>query len=189
MSDSTDVSLLRRLRTSGDGEAWNRFVALYTPLLRNWAARLQAVGPDRDELVQEVLVVLVRTMPEFQYESGGRFRGWMWTVTKNKWRELLRRRVPDKQVDLDLNSVPIDDPIEATDASEYRKYLVGQALTIMRSEFQSATWQAFLETSMEDSPAAEVASRLGLSVAAVYAAKSRVLRRLRQELTGLTDWD
>lgn len=189
MSDSTDVSLLRRVRDSADREAWNRFAALYTPLLRQWAARLQAAGPDIDELVQEVLVSLVRTMPDFEYESGGRFRGWMWTVTKNKWRELLRRRARDKRVDLDLNQIMADDPIEATDAFEYRKYLVGQALTIMRSEFQDSTWQAFVETSMGDRPAAEVASQLGLSVSAVYAAKSRVLRRLRQELGGLTDWD
>lgn len=189
MTDSTDVSLLHRLSNSRDRESWKRFVALYTPLLRTWAVRLQAVGPDTDELVQEVLVVLVRAMPEFQYEAGGRFRGWMWTVTKNKWREILRRRAPHVQLDVDLNSIPVEDPIEATDASEYRKYVVGRALTLMRSEFQESTWQAFVETSLNESSAAEVAARLGLNVAAVYAAKSRVLRRLRQELNGLTEWD
>lgn len=189
MSDSTDISLLHRLHSSCDREAWNRFVALYAPLLRTWAVRLQAIGPDVDELVQEVLLVLVRAMPEFEYEPGGRFRGWLWTITKNKRRELLRRHREEKRVDLDLNSIQADDPIEVRDATEYRNYLVARALTLMRSEFQTSTWCAFVETSLNERPAIDVANQLGLSVAAVYAAKSRVLRRLRQELDGLTEWD
>ena len=94
MSDSTDASLLRRLRTNEDREAWDRFVGLYTPLVRRWAVRLQATGSDVDELTQEVLTALVRALPEFRYDAAGRFRGWLWTITKNKRRELLRHRTP-----------------------------------------------------------------------------------------------
>lgn len=189
MSDSTDASLLQRLRKPGEKEAWDRFVALYSPLVRTWASRLQATGVDAEELVQEVFASLVRSIPQFEYSAQGRFRGWLWTTTKNKWRELLRRRVPIGRDTVDVNSLPIDDPIEAIDAAEYRNYLVGRALALMRAEFQPTSWQAFLETTMENQPAARVAERLGLTVDAVYAAKSRVLRRLRQELDGLTEWD
>lgn len=189
MSDSTDISLLHRLRNSCEKEAWDRFVGLYAPLIRSWAIRLQAVGADVDELVQEVFTALVRALPAFQYDTGGRFRGWLWTVTKNKWRELLRKRVPYQRTESDVDELPVDDPVEAIDGEEYRRYLVGRALTLMRDEFQPATWQAFLDTTMEGHPAAEVAERLGLTIDAVYAAKSRVLRRLRQELDGLAEWD
>ena len=70
---------------------------------------------------------------------------------------------------------------------EYREYLVRRALELMQREFQPATWKAFWECVTADRPAAEVAAELGLTVAAVYAAKSRVLRRLRQDLEGLLD--
>lgn len=189
MSDTTDISLLQRLKNSREKEAWNRFVELYAPLIRGWAHRLEAFGADRDELTQEVFTVLVRAIPAFQYEIGGRFRGWLWTITKNKWRELLRKRTPENRADVEVEAPPVDDPIEAIDAAEYRRYLVGRAMALMRDEFQPNTWRAFLEMTMEDHPANTVAQRLGMSVDAVYAAKSRVLRRLRQELDGLAEWD
>lgn len=189
MSDSTDVSLLRRLCTREDRDAWDRFVGLYTPLVRRWASRLQVTGPDVDELTQEVLTALVRAIPEFRYDSGGRFRGWLWTITKNKRREMLRRRVPEGLCDADLDNLLVEDPVEAVDAREYQQYLVGRALTLMRAEFEATTWQAFLETAMNARSAADVAQSLGLTTDAVYAAKSRVLRRLRQELEGLIEWE
>lgn len=189
MDASTDVSLIRRLRNPLDRDAWNRFVDLYTPLVRRWAVRLQAAGPDIDELAQEVLTALVRAMPEFEYDAGRRFRGWMWTVTRNKWREMLRRRPSSTRTNLDLDVVATADPVEATDANEYHRYVVGRVLNFLREEFQPSTWQAFVETTMNDAPVPDVAERLGLTIGAVYAAKARVLRRLRQELEGLTEWN
>jgi RNA polymerase sigma-70 factor (ECF subfamily) len=73
------------------------------------------------------------------------------------------------------------------DEAEYREYLLCRVLHLLQDEFQESTWRAFWENVVEDQPAAEVAERLGVSVAAVYAAKSRVLRRLRQELHLLLD--
>ena len=70
---------------------------------------------------------------------------------------------------------------------EYRRYLVRRALGLMQAEFEPATWKACWEFVVHDRPAAEVAAELGLSVNAVYLAKSRVLRRLRAELRGLLD--
>jgi RNA polymerase sigma-70 factor (ECF subfamily) len=71
--------------------------------------------------------------------------------------------------------------------TEYRHWLVGRALELMRAEFQPTTWKACWECVVNSRPAADVAAELGISVGAVYMAKSRVLSRLRQELTGLLD--
>ncbi|MBX9628519.1 MAG: sigma-70 family RNA polymerase sigma factor, partial [Gemmataceae bacterium] len=89
--DATPVSLLESLRRPDPGPAWDRFVLLYTDLLFTWAHRLGAAGPDADDLVQDVFAVLVRELPAFRYSSGGRFRGWLWTVVRNKARERARR--------------------------------------------------------------------------------------------------
>jgi len=192
MNEPTPASLLERLRSSGNPDAWNRFVDLYVPLLRRWAARLGADGPDSDDLIQDVLVALVRTLPAFRYDQAGRFRGWLWTVTANKWREFRRRaaaRPPAATAAFEPDAISVPDPAEEADEAEYHRYLVGRAVQLMQAEFEPTTWRAFLDTVTEDLPAAEVAARLGITVAAVYAAKARVLRRVRHELEGLVDWE
>src|SRR5262249_53365460 len=91
--ERTPVSLLVRLRQPSDAEAWRHFVDLYTPLLYCWARRLGMQVADAGDLVQEVLIVLVQKLPEFSYDRHKRFRGWLWTITRNKWRDSRRKQV------------------------------------------------------------------------------------------------
>ena len=81
----------------------------------------------------------------------------------------------------------VPDGVEELTEAEYRQYLTDRALQLMQAEFQPATWKAFWECVTGGRSAADVGAELGMSVAAVYAAKSRVLRRLREELDGLLD--
>lgn len=187
--NTTSASLLERLRRPGEPEAWPRFVQLYTPLLLHWAYRLGLPHPDAADLVQDVLTHLVRQLPLFTYDPRRRFRGWLWTITVNQWRLQRRRRQPAIPTDdLDgLEEMAVPDGVEALAEAEYHQYLTGRALRLMQVEFQPTTWKAFWECVAVGRSAAEVGSELGLSVAAVYAAKSRVLRRLREELEGLLD--
>jgi RNA polymerase sigma-70 factor (ECF subfamily) len=182
---TTSASLLQRLRQVPDADAWERFVRLYTPLLFYWARRLGLQDQDAADLVQDVLMVLMRKLPEFQYQPGRSFRGWLRTVLMNKWRD---RPHPKPAVPLDSDvhpQAPAD--AEALEEREYRLYIIGRALRLMAAEFEPATWQACWETVVLGRPAAEVAGELGLTVNAVYLAKSRVLSRLRQDLEGLLD--
>jgi RNA polymerase sigma-70 factor (ECF subfamily) len=145
-------------------------------------------GPDEADLVQDVFTLLVRKLPEFRYNPHKRFRGWLWTVTANRARE-RRRCQPSSplQPGTDaLAEVPARED-EAIDETEYREYLVRRALDLMQADFQPVTWKAFWECVTAERPAAEVAAELGISIDSVYAAKSRVLRRLRRELEGLLD--
>jgi RNA polymerase sigma-70 factor (ECF subfamily) len=183
--NSTSISLLERLRQEPDEAAWERFVRLYTPLLLYWARRLGLQDEDAADLVQDVLVVLVRKLPEFQYQRERSFRGWMRTVLMNKWRD---RRERGKAIPLDTSIEPeaaADD--DGLDEREYRLYVIGRALRLMSSEFEPSTWQSCWETVVGGRPVAEVAAELGITVNAVYLAKSRVLARLRQDLKGLLD--
>jgi RNA polymerase sigma-70 factor (ECF subfamily) len=184
---TTPVSLLEQLRRPGEQAAWARFVRLYTPLLCLWARRLGLQGADAADLLQDVFVVLVEKLPEFRYDPHKRFRGWLWTITANKCR--ARRRRPEALVRADdraLDGLPSPDEDPAGEA-EYRQYVMRRALQLMQTDFQPATWRAFRECVVEDRPAGEVAAELGLTLEAVYAAKSRVLRRLREQLDGLLD--
>ena len=185
---TTRVSLLERLRQPGDQAAWARFVKLYTPLLCHWARRLGARGDDVADLVQDVFTVLVQTLPSFKHDPQKRFRGYLWTIMRNKWREKGRRRhIAQDAGDAALAELASPESDDAPGEAEYRQYLVNRALELMQAEFHPTTWKAFLECTTADRSAADVAAELGLSIDAVYAAKSRVLRRLRQELDGLLD--
>jgi RNA polymerase sigma-70 factor (ECF subfamily) len=184
---STSVSLLERLRQD-EQAAWSRFVQLYTPLLYAWARRLGLNDHDAADLVQEVFAHLVTALPEFRYDKDRRFRGWLWTVALNVYRTGRRRRMAATGSLTQLVDEPaVPDPVEVIDEAEYRDYLVGRALKLVQGEFEPRTWQAFCDCFTADEKAAVVGARLGLSADAVYAAKSRVLRRLREELQGLLD--
>lgn len=162
---------------------------LYTPLLYSWARNACGASQDADDLVQDVLTHLVRKMPEFEYDRQRSFRNWLKTVTLNVWRNRQRRR----QVtvvggsEAHLSDLPTEDLTKAFEESEYRSHLLSRALGLMQAEFHSTTWKACWEHVVSGRTAAEVAAELGISEGAVYVAKFRVLRRLRQELQGLLD--
>ena len=184
---TTPPSLLERLRRPGEPDAWQRFVDLYTPLIYYWARRTGLQSSDACDLVQDVLTVLVQKMPEFEYDPRKSFRAWLRTITLNKWREKYRRRplpLADGG-DRVLAGLPSPDDSDAFWESEYRRHLVDRVMNFMQGEFQETTWRAFCDYVGAGKAPAEVARELGISVHAVYLAKSRVLRRLREELVGL----
>jgi RNA polymerase sigma-70 factor (ECF subfamily) len=187
--ESTSNSLLLRLRQPGDEAAWQRFVSLYTPLLYHWACRKGLTNHDAADLVQDVLVTLVRKLPEFQYDSGKSFRAWLRTVTENRCRDVLRRRGAGPHVvgAAALAEAPASDGDASLWETEYRQSLIARAVELMQDAFEPATWKASWALIVEGKSGADVAAQFGMSIDAVYAAKSRVLRRLRQELAGLLD--
>jgi RNA polymerase sigma-70 factor (ECF subfamily) len=182
----TPASLLKRLREPHSQQAWTRFVQLYTPLLYHWARRLGLHEPDAADLVQDVLVLLVRKLPEFTYDHNKSFRAWLRTITHNCWRTRCRRfELPREVHPPDLDGLADSATEDVLSETEYRQWLVGRALELMQAEFQATTWKACWECVVGGRAAAVVAAELGMSVGAVYMAKSRVLSRLRQELTDL----
>lgn len=187
--DTTPVSLIERVRTPGDHEAWRKLVELTTPLLFSWASRAGLRDHDAADLVQDVLAIMVAQLPKFDYDRERSFRGWLRVVTTNKLHERRRRRTPEALPpdDARLDAIADETAIEAFWEREFREKLVARALELMRAHFQPNTWKACWEHVVCDRPAAEVAAELGMSEAAVYVAKGRVLRRLRQDLAGA--WD
>ena len=184
---TTPLSLLQRLSSPQDHEAWQRFVELYTPLMCHWAHRAGLQEADTADLVQDVFALLLRKLPQFVPEPGKSFRSWLRVVVLNRWRESLRKQVasPISPALLDQQFGP--DPVADYWEREYAEQLTSRALEIMQAEFEPATWKAFWEVVVSERPPAKVAAELGMSVNAVYLSRCRVLRRLRARLQGLLD--
>lgn len=182
----TSASLLQRLRQPAPMAAWVEFVELYTPLLFQWARRTGLQEADAADLVQEVFVVLVRKLPDFEYDPTKSFRKWPCTITLNKWRERWRQQAAITN-DSTLERIPAPPEAEPFWETEYRQLLTRRMFEVMRRRFQPATWKACWEMVVEGRSAAEVGAELGLSPGAVRAAKFRVLGRLHAELAELCE--
>ncbi len=184
--ESTHSSLLIRLRTREDSQAWSRFVKLYTPLVRHWISLLGVESNQINDLVQEVFVVLLGRVSWIAENPPDSFRGWLRTVTLNKCRDHFRRmkRLVEPQL-LERIEVAERDPNEILTEQEYREFIAQSALHLMRDAFSETTWRACWEHVARGKSAREVAVELGITENAVYLARGRVLKRLRSELEGL----
>ncbi len=186
---ATSLTLLQRVKMR-DSVAWERLVNLYSPLIFHWAQVCGIHRESADDLAQEVWQAVSRTIEDFQRsESSGTFRGWLWTIARNKAHDHHRRKQlqPTAAGGTDawklMNSFHELEPIDDGDTAG--KLLVTRALELVRPDFEVHTWQAFERMVLQSLPAAQVAEELGMRPNAVHQARFRVLRRLRQELAGL----
>jgi RNA polymerase sigma-70 factor, ECF subfamily len=184
----TSVSLLDRLKAAGpDASDWNRLQGIYLPLISRWLGRVPGLGAEADDLAQEVFVVVIREIPRFQRQREGSFRAWLRQVTVNKVRTHRRRRNRRLTVGVDatdgfLNSLadPNGELAREWDV-DHDRHVFEKLLAVVQSDFNSTTWEAFRRFAVDGLPAAVVAEELGLSVNAILQAKSRILKRLREE--------
>jgi RNA polymerase sigma-70 factor (ECF subfamily) len=192
-SPHTRPSLLVRLRDAADHEAWRQLVELYAPLVYRFLRRRGLQDADAADLTQEVLRSIASAIDSFEYDPHrGSFRGWLFTVARNKLHSFLKRqhrlrRHTEEIEDDRLLEEPAPDAEADVWEQEYRQRLFDWAAEQVRGHFQEATWQAFWRTAVEGQPPRAVAEALGLSVGAVYIAKSRVLARLKEEVQRLEE--
>lgn len=187
---STSSSLIRRVQRN-EQEAWHRLCDLYGPLVYHWCRRSGLQAEDAADVVQEVFRSLTQHIESFRKDrKGDTFRGWLWTITRNKIRDFLRVQA-DKPLAaggtdaaVRLSQVPdqLPDTTDDTGRSAAQNRLVRRALDLIRPEFAETTWRAFCRTALEGLTSSEAAAELGMTPQAVRKAKSRVLRRLREEL-------
>jgi RNA polymerase sigma-70 factor (ECF subfamily) len=193
MSDSsTRLSLLGRLRvTPNDQEAWSEFVERYGRQVYAWCRLWGLQEADAEDVTQTVLADLARQMRTFEYQPSGRFRSWLRTIAHRAWCDLLASRKAttigsgDSAVLGVLHSVEArEDLLNHLDA-ECERELLEAAMDQVRQRVQPNTWEAFRLTTQEGLAGAEASKRLGLQVATVFKAKSRVQKMIREEVTKL----
>ncbi len=185
--DSTSRTLLERVRLH-DPEAWRRFVLLYGPVIYAWGQRAGLQSHDASDLTQEVFQTVAASISRFRRERpGDSFRGWLRTIAANKIRDHFRAQQNRATSYEAIENIAAPDPASFDNDPQAAKALAQRALELIQIEFEATTWQAFLACTVSKLTAPQAAAELGLTVAAVYKAKSRVMNRLRRELDGLVD--
>ncbi len=192
--DETRQSLLIRTQT-GEENAWKDLTELYRPLILSWLNR-QGVPPgDLEDLSQEVLLSVVKYLPSYQHSGQrGAFRSWLRTIVCSRSTDYWRALDAATQAQGGSSATAALQQIADPDSDLNRKwdeehdhYVLNCLLDLVEQEFEPITLQAFRRLALDGISGAEAAQELGLSVTAVYIAKSRVLARIRQEAEGLID--
>jgi RNA polymerase sigma-70 factor (ECF subfamily) len=186
----TRASLLVRLRDPQDRVAWEQFVELYGSLVYGFARQRGLQDADAADLTQEVFLTLAGAAGRWQYDPRqGTFRAWLYGVTRNKIARFLQRQRCQPVGSGDTNALcllaeqPSPEPdLQAVWEQEFQRHLFRLAAAQVEEQFAPNTWQAFWRTAVEGQSAAAVAAELGLSIGAVYVARSRVLARLAQQI-------
>jgi RNA polymerase sigma-70 factor, ECF subfamily len=188
----TSVSLLDRLAGSPTDDDWRRLLELYQPLLRAWMGRAGVARSDTDDLAQEVLLVVFREVGGFEWRGQGAFRAWLRTILANRVRDYFRSQKHRPTATGDSDFLRRLNELESPESAlsrlwdrEHDEHVAASLLRRIQGDFAPATWQAFRRHVLEGMPVKSVAEELGLSLNSVLLAKSRVLKRLRQELAGL----
>jgi len=191
---SIGSSLLERLRLKSS-EAWRRLVYLFGPLVYQWCRRCGLQAADATDVGQEVFRAVAGGIGRFRCEGpADTFRGWLWAITRSKIVDTWRRQQQEPRArggstaQVRLAQVAAEEPRELPDVEpETPGGLYHRGLELIRDQFAERTWGAFWRVVVDGRAAADVADEMGLSVNSVYLAKSRVLRRLREELGELLD--
>ena len=189
----TRPSLLVRVRDLENHEAWKEFVGVYTPLIYGHCRKYGLQEADAADVAQEVMRVTAQAMPEFQYDAQrGKFRGWLLQTTRYRLHKFFARqqRAPqtasETALERFLDREPGADELSRWD-EDYRQRLFDWAAEKARPEFQPATWDAFWLTAVESVSVKDAAGQLGISIGAVYIARSRVTARLRELIETVAD--
>ena len=192
---SVTSSLLDRLRANSP-EAWRRLVRLFGPLVYQWCRQNGLQPADATDVGQETFQAVATNIGTFRREEpGDTFRGWLWTITRSKIVDHWRRTHQQAQASggstaqsrLENVAAPHSSHTGEPPDPETPGSLYQRALQVIQEDFEEPTWRAFWRVAVDGCTPADVAGELNISVNAVYLAKSRVLRRLREELGDLLD--
>jgi RNA polymerase sigma-70 factor (ECF subfamily) len=188
----TSPTLLGRLgRVPTDQAAWAEFAERYGRKIYGWCRQWNLQQADAEDVTQQVLLKLAVAMRTFTYDPSKSFRAWLKTVTHHAWRDFADGRgrpgagSGDTAVLERLQTVQARDDLVGELDGEFDRDLLDEAMARVRVRVQPHTWQAFHSLAVEGVSGAETARRLGMKVATVFVARSKVQKMVREEVRRL----
>src|SRR5262249_55834323 len=185
----TSPPLLGGLRQEpADQEAWAEFVRRYGPQVYRWCRRWGLQEADAEDVTQAVLVQLSARMRTFTYDPARSFRAYLRTVVRYAWCDFLETSkqpgagVGGSDVLGLLETVEAGDDLVRARDEQFDQEVLAEAQARVRQRVEPHTWEAFRLTALDGLSGAEAAARLGLKVATVYKAKSKVQQMLHEEV-------
>jgi len=190
----TRDSLLIRIADPRDQGAWEQFARIYRPVVYNVARMRGLQDADAQDVVQQVLIAVARALPTWERrDESTRFRHWLCRMARNATINMLTRQPRDRAVGGDdiradgQAENKFDGGLDSQLEREYRRQLFRKAAERVRARADAITWQAFAITMIDGLSIPDAAAQLDRSQAVIYAARSRIIRRLRDAVKQLED--
>lgn len=184
----TSLTLLQRAR-GNDQDAWQRLIDLYAPFVHYWCKRWGVSPVDVEDVAQETFQAAAVSLDRFQRDQPGQtFRGWLRGITRNKVLLHFRRMSSHArgsggtQAMLRLQQITEGTVSDEADSPMEMQALYQRALDLVRGEFEDRTWEMFWLCVVEGRAPVDLAEEMDVTPAAIRKAKSRVLRRLKEEV-------
>jgi RNA polymerase sigma-70 factor (ECF subfamily) len=189
---TTNKSLLVRAQC-GEAAAWERLTAIYRPMIFGCLLNHGVARQETEDLTQDILLTMVRKVRDFEHSGRiGSFRAWLRVLTLNRVRKFWQSRsnlmTPRQGQTLMELSQSLEDPDSDLAREwdlEHDRHVYRRLLEIVSQDFEPTTICIFRRMVIENASGPEVALELNMSLAAVYGAKARVMKRLREESEGL----
>lgn len=179
----TQPSLIARIRDHHDHEAWQAFTEVYGPLIYSFCRARRLQPADAADVTQEVLLRVAKAIQNFRYDQQvGLFRDWLARIVANETSRLWTRKKDAQLPD------GFEAPAMHTDWNDqFYHHITRAALRRCQPRFAEQNWKIFLASWQQRISIADIAAKFDVSVDQVYVVRSRVLKRLRDEIAILSD--
>ena len=187
----TNTVMLDGLRDAGNRSVWGQFVGRYQPMILKYARRFGLTAADAEDAAQQAIIAFCTAYQEGKYDRDkGRLRVWLFGIARNQIRNVIKKKGRRREVQVVNDASETDFFVRETDddtferiwEEEWRDAVLRQCLDEVRKEFDAKTVQAFEQFAWKGKPAQQVADELGVTANAVFIAKHRIMKRIRELL-------
>ena len=184
--DTSGTLMMRIQEDPADSRAWDEFVELYQPMIREWCLRWGSQLADAEDVAQQVLLKLLTAMKNYRRQTGSGFRCWLKTVTHNAWLDFVTSRHNSPPYPGSINLITDSNDaladLEMEMQRTFENELLALAMRRVEARVKPSTWEAFRLTAIENLQGVEAAARLNMEVSNVFVHKHRVMKLLEAEV-------
>jgi RNA polymerase sigma factor (sigma-70 family) len=182
----TRESLILRLPSSADAQAWREFIELYEPLILRFARRRGLQEADAREIAQNVLIAVAKSVDRWQPDrEKGKFRAWLFRIARNQVINWVSKRSSERCLSQESSFEELSQIESASEANseiemDYRREMFRLAASQVRDAFSESNWNAFWLTAVLGESIESTAIQLNRTPGSIYVARSRVIARIKK---------
>ena len=191
MLPRTTTQLLESLKEPANEGLWTQFDERYRPVL---AAFARGQGLTEDEAAEVAQLTLAQFASDYKAGSYNRSRGrlssWILGIARNRIVDQgrARQKQPGQLGETALCSLEDDKTVTHAWETARQRVIFERALEVLRSDtrMDDRTIKAFELCAIRSAPAETAAEECGMTVAEVYVAKNRAIKKLREIVAQFT---
>lgn len=192
----TSIMLLKAISEDSDSARWYDFYNRYHPVMEGYL-RTAFPSLEADDVIQDAMLVLMKKLPGYRYapDERGHFRNYLIGIVKFKAIEHLKRRKRDadgldaykEEADASVATESVGTTEEDLQQWRHDAYEIALAQLMAAPEVQERNKCVFLRVAVNNESPESVANAYGITRNNVDQIKNRMIAKLREIVSRLTD--